>query len=75
MVKIRKKTSRVTLLASKTNCNRVKSGTHSLVKVLQLEGYEIRDGYVMSKGTPIPLMAIDFKPRQKRELVRQKKEE
>ena len=72
MVKIRKKTRKFTLPVSKTNCNRVKFGTHSLVKVLRNEGYEIRDGCVVGEVTTIPLEAIDLVTREKLRVVKAK---
>jgi hypothetical protein len=64
--KVKKKPLRFSLPVSKTNFHRVKFGTHSLVRVLQLEGYEVQDNHVVSEGTRMRLDAIDLWPRRKR---------
>lgn len=64
--KVKRKPQRFNLPVSKTNFNRVKTGTHSLVRVLLLEGYEVQDSYVVSEGTRMHLDAIDLWPRKKR---------
>ena len=64
--RVKRKPQRFNLPVSKTNFNRVKAGTHSLVRVLLLEGYEIDGSHVVSKGTRMHIDAIDLWPRRKR---------
>jgi hypothetical protein len=63
---VKRKPMRRALSVSKTNAKRVKTGTHSLAKVLRLEGYDVQDNHVVTKDAVIPFDAIDLWPRRRR---------
>jgi hypothetical protein len=47
-----------TISVSKTNYNRFRSGSHSLEKVLRLEGYRIEMGMVIGEDRQIALHSV-----------------
>ena len=64
---VKKKRQRITLAVSKTNHNRVQFGTHSVEKVLKMEGHDVRDGHVYVDGQEIHLSAVDLYAKKKRQ--------
>jgi len=62
-----KRPSRVVIAVDKKNCNRLKSGTHTLEKILKLEGHSVDRGCVMVGEQAVPLSSIDLTPKNKPE--------
>jgi hypothetical protein len=48
---------------SKSNYNRVRAGSHTLEKVLRLEGYRIEEGMVIGDDRQVSLHAVKLYPR------------
>lgn len=44
---VEKKNAEITVMVSRTNANRLKFGTHTLKRVLELEGYHVEDGELL----------------------------
>jgi hypothetical protein len=63
----KKKRQRITLAVSKKNYNRLQFGTHSIEKVLKLEGHDVRNGHVFVDGQEIHLSAVDLYAKKKRQ--------
>lgn len=59
------KSERVSVLVSKTNANRVKSGTHSVAAVLELQGYVVLDNLVQVGARLCHVDDIDLVSREK----------
>lgn len=68
--------AKVAIPVSRTNYNRYKYRTHSLEKVLELEGKEtLKDGWIANpiNGEPVALDAIELVPKKKVEVVAESK--
>jgi hypothetical protein len=66
MATVRKKQQRFTIPVSKTNAKRAETGTHTLDKILKLEGHVVKDGVLYMSDREIPLGAVDLHPKAKR---------
>ncbi len=66
-----KKTAKVAIPVSKTNVNRLRYQTHTLRRILKLEGKPIKDGCVVNPitGDPVNLSMIELVPKKKQILV------
>lgn len=59
--------AKVAIPVSKTNYNRVKAQTHTLEKVLRLEGLEVWDGHVPNpiNNEPVRFDQIELYPKKR----------
>ncbi len=60
---VKKKRLRTVISVSRTNANRVRFCTHTLAKVLKLEGYRVADGHVYVEDQPYHLSAVTLEER------------
>lgn len=69
-----KKAARVSIPVSKTNFNRVKFQTHTLVDALVREGYKAEDGYLVVGDNRVHLSLVDLTIKPKQESIPARKE-
>ncbi len=65
----KRKMSTVSIPVSRTNVNRVRFGTHTLDKVLKLEGHQTINGHLLMDEREISFNRINLVPKKKRTVV------